>query len=85
MGQQYPAVGTGAQAAVVLGEAACGISRLGEGRYEPHYRATKQVTHKLENNYTKEVFGLLTAHLLGPTTDFPTWGSGKGTENLQGI
>ena len=22
--------------------------------------------------------------LLGPTTDFPTWGSGKGTENPQG-
>ena len=22
---------------------------------------------------------------LGPTTDFPTWGSSKGTENLQGI
>ena len=43
------------------------------------------MTHKLENNYTKEVFGLLTAHLLGPTTDFPTWGSGKGTENPQGI
>ena len=23
--------------------------------------------------------------VLGPTTDFPTWGFGKGTENLQGI
>ena len=23
--------------------------------------------------------------VLGPTTDFPTWGSSKGTENLQGI
>ena len=23
--------------------------------------------------------------VLGPTTDFPTWGSGKGTENPQGI
>ena len=23
--------------------------------------------------------------VLGPTTDFPTWGSGKGTENSQGI
>ena len=23
--------------------------------------------------------------LLGPTADFPTWGSGKGTENSQGI
>ena len=25
------------------------------------------------------------AKVLGPTTDFPTWGSGKGTENSQGI
>ena len=23
--------------------------------------------------------------ILGPTADFPTWGSGKGTENLRGI
>ena len=25
------------------------------------------------------------AKVLSPTTDFPTWGSGKGTENPQGI
>ena len=30
------------------------------------------------NSYTVE-------KVLGPTADFPTWGSGKGTENAQGI
>ena len=49
---------------------------------EPHYRATKQTNYKLENNYTKEI---LIAKVLGPITDFPTWGFGKGTENPQGI
>ena len=39
-------------------------------------RATKQMIHKLQNTVKK---------VLGPTTDFPTWGSGKGTENPQGI
>ena len=28
---------------------------------------------------------LTTAKVPGPTADFPTWGSGKGTENPQGI
>ena len=28
---------------------------------------------------------LTVKEVLGPTTDFPTWGSGKGTENPQGI
>ena len=37
----------------------CDISPLGGGRHEPHHRATKQMTHKLKNNYTKEVFALL--------------------------
>ena len=34
------------------------------------------MTHKLQNTVKK---------VLGPTTDFPTWGSGKGTENSQGL
>ena len=42
------------------------------------------MTHKLQNNYTKEILALL-KKVLGPTTDFPTWGSDKGTENPQGI
>ena len=49
MGQQRPAMGTGALAVADLGGAAC----------EPHHRAAKQTTHRLENNYTKEVLTLL--------------------------
>ena len=47
--QQWPATGTGTLVAAGLG----GIV------HEPHHRATKQTTHKLENNYTKEVLALL--------------------------
>ena len=46
MGQQWPAMGTWALAAVDLGHAGCGISHLGGDHYSCHYRATKQVTHK---------------------------------------
>ena len=49
MGHLWPAVGTGALATADLGGAAC----------EPHQRATKQTTHKLENNSAKEVLTLL--------------------------
>ena len=41
------------------------------------------MTHKLQNNYTKEI--LTVKKVLGPTLGFPTWGSGKGIENPQGI
>ena len=34
--------------------------------------------NKYQNSHTVK-------KVLGPTTDFPTWGSGKGTENPQGI
>ena len=57
-GQQWPATGTGALAAAILGGAACGRNPLGGGHHEPHLRAIKQVTHKLHNNYTKEVLTL---------------------------
>ena len=40
------------------------------------------MTHKLENNYTKEVLSLL--QKFGSHKRFPTLGSGKGTENPQG-
>ena len=77
-GQQWPAAGAGALATANLGHAACGISPLGGG-----HRTIKQ-THKLQNYYTKETLSLL-KKFLGPTTDFPTCGSGKGTENPLGI
>ena len=51
MFQQWPAVGTGALAAAILGGMVCGVSPLGGG----HYRDAEQMTHTLENNYTKEV------------------------------
>ena len=41
------------------------------------------MTHMLENNYTRSSHTVVKA--LGPTTDFPTWGSGKGTENPRGL
>ena len=52
---QLVAAGTGALAAAVLGGKACGISPLEGDCHQPHNRAAKKATHKLENNYTKEV------------------------------
>ena len=49
MGQQWPGTGTGALAAADLEGMVC----------EPHHRAPEQTTHKLENNYMKEVLALL--------------------------
>ena len=49
LGQQWPATGTGALAAADLGGASCGIN----------HRATKQMTHKLDNSYIKDVLTLL--------------------------
>jgi len=54
-GQQRPATGTGVLPAADLGHAVCGISPLGGGRHQPQHRATKHTTHKLQNNYTKEI------------------------------
>ena len=79
--QQWPVAGTGALAAADLGGTVC----------EPHYRATEQTTHKLESNYTKEVlwynspknFHRKVVKVLGPTTDFPTWGSKQRTEKVK--
>ena len=53
-----PTLGTGALAATVLGGIACGINPPGGGHHYPHQTATKQMTHKLENNYIKEVLAL---------------------------
>ena len=48
-----------ALAAADLGGLACGISPFGGGHHQLHCRAAEQMTHKLENNYTKEVLALL--------------------------
>ena len=45
--------GTEALAVTNLGAALCGINPLGRGLYLPQLRATKQMTHKLENDYVK--------------------------------
>ena len=58
MRQEWSDTGTGALAAADLVGGACGISPLGGGCHYLHYRATEQMTHKLENNYTKEVLAL---------------------------
>ena len=49
MGEQGPSAGTGALAAADLGGTVC----------KPHHSATEQITHKLGNNYAKEVHALL--------------------------
>jgi len=45
--------------------------------HRAHDPQTAQKLYKRNSCTVKKV--------LGPTTDFPTWGSGKGTENPQGI
>ena len=40
--------------------------------------------HKLQNNYAKEILTVL-RKILGPTTDFLTWGFSKGPEIPQRI
>ena len=49
-----------------------------------NFSGGEQMTHKMQNNYTKEILCTV-KNVLGPTTDFLTWGSGKGTENPQRI
>ena len=43
----------------------------------------------IAEKYLKEQLYQRSSHtvvkILGPTTDVPTWGSGKGNENTQGI
>ena len=49
MGQQWPALGTGALAAADMGGVAC----------KPNHRGTEQTTNKLKDNYAKEILTLL--------------------------
>ena len=58
-GQQWPSAGTRSLVAADLGHTECGISLLGEDHCQPCHRATKQMTHKLQYNYTKEITTLL--------------------------
>ena len=77
-------MGTGSLAAADLGGKVCGLSPLGGGRLKTYHGATQQTTHKLENNYTKEVLTLL-RKFSDPQQISQTWGSDKETENPQGI
>ena len=59
MGQQWPAMGMETLVNTGLGSMALVISSHGGGCHQPHQRVTEQATHKLENNYAKEVLALL--------------------------
>ena len=52
---------------------------LGGGACEPPHRATEQTTTNWRTVTSKKF--LHCCNSSGPTTDFPTWGSSKGTEN----
>jgi len=71
--QQQPAMGTGALVAADLGDSVWAPTQ----------------SHQADNLQTGEQLyqrsSCTVAKVLGPTTDFPTWGSGKGTENPQVI
>ena len=43
---------------VAMGTRALAEADLEGAKCEPHHRATKQMTYKLKNNYTKEAFTL---------------------------
>ena len=55
VGQQWPAVGTGSLAAADLAGTVYSLSPLGAGCHQAHHGATDEMTHELENNYSKEV------------------------------
>ena len=66
-------MGTGALTAADQDHPVCGISPLGGGRYEPHQRGCPadgpQTAEQLYQRNIRTV-----KKVLGPTTDFPTWG-----------
>ena len=51
--RQQPTAGAGALGAATLAYRPYGISPLGKGHHQPHHRASEQMIHKLQNNYTK--------------------------------
>ena len=57
--QQWPAAGAWALGAAELDYIACGMGPLEGGHHCPHHGAIEHLTHKLQNNYTKEILSLL--------------------------
>ena len=82
-GQQWPALGTERWLQQAGGR---GIWPKSSWRRSP---LAPPQSHHVEDAQNGEQLYQRTSHtvakVLGPTTDFPTWGSGKGTENPQGI
>ena len=62
-----------------LGHTAYGLGPLGGGHHQPHHRAAEQNPQTAEQLY--QINSCTVKKVLGYTKDFPTWGSGKGTEN----
>ena len=58
-GMAVATAGMGALPAADLGGAACGLGPRGGDCHHLHHGATEQTTHKLQNNYAKEVLALL--------------------------
>ena len=81
--QQWPATGTGALAAADLGHTACSIALLEEVTMSPNIELPSRWPTKCRTIIPKKSHTV--KKVLGPTTDFPIWGSGKGPENPQGI
>ena len=74
---KWPVTGSGALGAAIL---AVAIALLKEIAINPNIDPpSRQLTNcRTINSHT-------TKKVLEPTRDFPTWGSGKGSENPQGI
>ena len=83
MGLQWPDAGAGALVAAELGHPACGISPLGGGPINPTKESPRWLPASCRKIITNEFTPVKKVLVL--TTDFQTWGSGKGTENPQRI
>ena len=59
VGQQWPATGAGALGAGALVTHPVAYAVLEEVTINHNHRAAKQMTHKLQNNHTKEILALL--------------------------
>ena len=83
-GQQWPATGTGALATPVLTSSVCWhksfLRRSSLVPLQNHLVGNPQTGEQLYQRSS-----LTVVKVLGPTADYPTWGSSKGTENPQGI
>ena len=63
-----------------LSHTAHGIGPLGGGHHQPHHRAAEQNPQTSKQLY--QINSCTVKKVLGCKKDFPTWRSGKGTENL---